>query len=56
MRASLRCLSVAPDRISIVGLEAVWFNQFEARERPSPECEPRDSPVFQTWFLGYFDR
>jgi hypothetical protein len=36
-----------------VGLEAAWFNQFEARERPSPACEPRESHVFEVWFSGY---
>jgi hypothetical protein len=39
-----------------VGIEAVWFNQFEARDRPSPACEPRDSHVFEVWFSKYFWR
>jgi hypothetical protein len=38
-----------------VGLEAAWFNQFAAGDRPSPACEPRDSRVFMTWFLDYFN-
>jgi hypothetical protein len=39
-----------------VGLEATWFNQFQAADRPSPACEPRDSHVFEVWFLEYFGR
>ena len=39
-----------------VGLEAAWFDQFQAHDRPSPACEPRDSHVFQVWFTGYFTR
>jgi hypothetical protein len=40
-----------------VGLEATWFNQFAAADRPSPACEPRESHVFEVWFLGlgYFN-
>jgi hypothetical protein len=38
-----------------VGIEAWWFNQFQAADRPSPACEPRHSHVFETWFLGYFN-
>ena len=38
-----------------VGLEATWFNQFAAADRPSPVCEPRESHVFETWFLRYFN-
>jgi hypothetical protein len=38
------------------GFEAAWFNQFAARDRPSPECEPKNSHVFETWFTGYFRR
>jgi hypothetical protein len=41
------------DRRRRVGLEAAWFNQFEARDRASPECEPRESHVFEVWFSGY---
>jgi hypothetical protein len=33
-----------------VGFEATWFSQFQAQDRPSPVCEPRDSHVFETWF------
>jgi hypothetical protein len=44
------------DRRRKVGLEAAWFNQFEARDRPSPAVEPRESHVFETWFLDYFTR
>jgi hypothetical protein len=36
------------------GLEATWFNQFQAQDRPSPAVEPRDSHVFDTWFSRYF--
>jgi hypothetical protein len=36
------------------GFEAVWFNAFAAGDRPSPVCEPRESPVFETWFSRYF--
>ena len=39
-----------------VGLVAVWFNQFAAADRPAPACEPRDSHVFEVWFVGYFAR
>jgi hypothetical protein len=39
-----------------VGLEATWFNQFAARDRPVEACEPRDSHVFETWFFDYFTR
>jgi hypothetical protein len=39
-----------------VGLEAAWFNQFQAQDRLSPAVEPRDSHVFEVWFLGYFTR
>jgi hypothetical protein len=42
------------DRRRQVGLEATWFNQFQAHDRPSPACEPRDSHVFETWFSQYF--
>jgi hypothetical protein len=38
-----------------LGFEAAWFNQFSARDRPSPACEPRNSHVFESWFLGYFN-
>jgi hypothetical protein len=37
-----------------VGLEAAWFNQFAAQDRPSPAVEPRDSHVFEIWFSDYF--
>jgi hypothetical protein len=37
-----------------VGIEATWFNQFAAADRPSPVCEPRESHVFETWFCNYF--
>jgi hypothetical protein len=37
-----------------VGLEAGWFNQFAAHDRPSPACAPRESHVFETWFVGHF--
>jgi hypothetical protein len=39
-----------------VGIEAWWFNQYAAGERPSPVCEPRDSHTFEVWFTGYFTR
>jgi len=39
-----------------VGFEATWFNQFQAADRPPPACEPRDSPVFEIWFLNYFEK
>jgi len=42
------------DRRRQVGLEAAWFNQFQAWDRPAPACEPRDSHVFEVWFSGYF--
>jgi hypothetical protein len=42
------------DRRQQCGIEAWWFNQFAARARPSPECEPKNSHVFATWFTGYF--
>jgi hypothetical protein len=42
------------DKRRQVGLEATWFNQFAAHDRRSPACEPRDSHVFEVWFLGYF--
>jgi hypothetical protein len=38
-----------------VGLEATWFNQFAAADRPAEACEPRDSHVFEVWFLRYFN-
>jgi hypothetical protein len=40
------------------GIEAWWFDQYqpEARDRPSPACEPRESHVFMTWFSGYFTK
>jgi hypothetical protein len=38
-----------------VGLEATWFNQFAAADRPSAAVEPRESPVFEIWFFGYFE-
>jgi hypothetical protein len=38
-----------------VGFEAAWFSQFQAQDRASPACEPRESHVFETWFFGYFD-
>jgi hypothetical protein len=44
------------DRRRQIGLTAWWFNQFEARDRPSPACEPRQSHVFETWFSEYFNR
>jgi hypothetical protein len=44
------------DRRRQCGFETVWFNQFAATGRPSSECEPRESHVFETWFLGYFTR
>jgi hypothetical protein len=37
-----------------VGIEATWFNQFAAGDRPSPACEPRESYVFEVWFFQYF--
>jgi hypothetical protein len=43
------------DRRRQVGFEAAWFNQFQAHDRRSPACDPRDSPVFEIWFFGYFD-
>jgi hypothetical protein len=43
------------DRRRQVGLEATWFNQFQLHDRRSPECEPRESHVFQVWF-EYFRR
>jgi hypothetical protein len=39
-----------------VGIEAAWFNQFAAADRPSPVCEPREAHVFETWFQEYFNR
>jgi hypothetical protein len=42
------------DRRRQVGIEVAWFNEFQARDRRSPVCEPRDSHVFEVWFLGYF--
>jgi hypothetical protein len=39
-----------------VGLAAGWFDQFSAQDRPSSECEPRNSHVFETWFFGYFSK
>jgi hypothetical protein len=39
-----------------VGFEVAWFNQFAGQDRPTPACEPRDSHVFEVWFLGYFER
>jgi hypothetical protein len=36
------------------GIEAVWLNEFQTRDRLSPAIEPRDSPVFVTWFSEYF--
>jgi hypothetical protein len=44
------------DRRRQVGLESAWFNEFEARDRPSSAVEPRDSHVFEVWFSGYFNR
>jgi hypothetical protein len=44
------------DRRRQVGLEATWFNQFQLRDRPSPAVEPRESNVFEVWFLNYFTR
>jgi hypothetical protein len=38
-----------------VGIEATWFNQFQLHDRPTPACEPRESHVFQVWFVGYFN-
>jgi hypothetical protein len=42
------------DKRRQVGIESAWFDQFAARDRPAEACEPRDSHVFETWFLGYF--
>jgi hypothetical protein len=44
------------DRRRQVGIEATWFSQFAAHDRPSPACEPRDSHVFEVWFSEYFRR
>jgi hypothetical protein len=38
-----------------VGLEAAWFNQFTAADRPAEACEPREAHVFQVWFQRYFN-
>jgi hypothetical protein len=43
------------DKRRQAGFEAAWFNQFAARDRPPPACAPRDTPVFETWFLEYFE-
>jgi hypothetical protein len=43
------------DRRRQVGIEATWFNQFQAADRASPACEPRESHVFEVWFSGYFN-
>jgi hypothetical protein len=37
-----------------VGLEAAWFNQFAAADRPMEAVEPRESHVFEVWFFQYF--
>jgi hypothetical protein len=42
------------DRRRQVGIESAWFNQFQARDRPSPACESCESHVFETWFSQYF--
>jgi hypothetical protein len=42
------------ERHKQVGLEAAWFNQFAAGDRPTEAVEPRDSHVFDTWFSRYF--
>jgi hypothetical protein len=39
-----------------VSIEAAWFNQFAAADRPAAVCEARDSHVFEVWFLEYFTR
>lgn len=44
------------DRRRQRGFETAWFSQFEAEDRPSPVCAPRESHVFVTWFTEYFDR
>jgi hypothetical protein len=44
------------ERRQQVGLDAVWFNQFAAADRPAPACDPRESHVFEVWFFGYFDQ
>jgi hypothetical protein len=44
------------ERHKQVGIEAVWFNQFSFRDRPAPVVDARESPVFEVWFSGYFDR
>ena len=43
------------DRRRQVGLEAAWFNRFQAQDRLAPASEARVSHVFETWFLGYFN-
>jgi hypothetical protein len=40
------------DRHRQVGLEAAWFNQFQAGDRPSPACEPRTRMFLKSGFWG----
>jgi hypothetical protein len=44
------------DRRRQVGLEAAWFNQGQLHDWSSPAVEPRESHVFEVWFLSYFTR
>jgi hypothetical protein len=44
------------DKRRQLGFESTWFNQFAARDRPAPACDPQQSHVFEVWFSGYFNR